>query len=564
MECGECTRENGTRDRGPCEHCKQSLALQFKDFQASQGLAWGQLSIKGRQWLHDSHTSSLQSSTGLSYSDYTGKTPEPIDDDMIRKDVLSGRSDPGTLPAEFRELIAVGIDQYRGTVVEVLRAYCVRNPQSGYCQGLNYVTVWLLLFMDPGNAFWTLCNLTERILTPGFYQGHRTGNSLNGFYIESTVVAALLDFYLPAIKDHSLPVTDFADCFSLPLLIQLFITSLDFPATVFLWDCLFSEGSIALIRGVMALAYISEQDILSGKHPSTIYKDLQQLPTGLQLPQIYPLIRRQVTDQRVERLRRQARDYRAYQWRSDKDVILRRIQAACKLEMAEIVDLQEEFNALLAAKRANEDQIRFLSTIRKDSVALPLAMQAEINKLDGPIDIGLTRREFSTLLTRYIGPLTLNSNRLFDLFDEDRSGYIDFRELCICFSLLSKGSFEEKLRLCFDLYDLEASGCLRKQELVEVIQAVSLPLYEELEKGYSLSIKQTIDTLYTLLSALADSGLVTWAEFLATIRQNPTLERCFSAYISIQETIKRPIKHEVRTPANLPKATTSCVQCLLA
>jgi calcium-dependent protein kinase len=191
-------------------------------------------------------------------------------------------------------------------------------------------------------------------------------------------------------------------------------------------------------------------------------------------------------------------------------------------------------------------------------------MQAEINKLEGPIDIGLTRREFSTLLTRSIGRLTLNSNRLFDLFDEDRSGYIDFRELCICFSLLSKGSFEEKLRLCFDLYDLEASGCLRKQELVEVIQAVSLPLYEELEKGYSLSTKQTIDTLYMLLSALADSGLVTWAEFLATIRQNPTLESCFSAYISIQETIKRPNKPEVRTPANLPKATTSCVQCLLA
>ena len=561
-ECGECARENGAR--GLCERCKQSLAFHFRDFQASQGLSWGQLSIKGRQWLHDSRTSSLQSSTGLSYSDYTGKSPEAIDDDMIRKDVLSGRTDPSTLPVEFRELITVPTAEYRTTVVEVLRAYCVRNPQSGYCQGLNYVTVWLLLFMDASNAFWTLCNLTERILTPGFYQGHRTGNSLNGFYIESTAVAALLDFYIPAIKDHSLPVTDFADCFSLPLLIQLFITSLDFQATVFLWDCLFSEGSIALIRGVMALAYISEQDILSGKHPSTIYKELLQRPTGLQLPQVYPLIRRQVTDQRVERLRTQARDYRAYQWRSEKDVILRRIQAACKLEMDEILSLQEEFNALLASKRANEDQIRFLSTVRKDSIALPLTMQAEISSLEGKIDIGLTRRELKTLLTRYKGCLILNSDRIFDLFDEDRSGYIDFRELCICFSLLSKGSFEEKLRLCFDLYDLEGAGCLRKQELQGVIQAVSLPMYEELEKGYSPITKQAIDTLYRQLSALTAGGVVTWAEFLAAVQQDSTLESCFSAYISIEEAAQRPRKAEVRPPVNLPKATTSCVQCLLA
>lgn len=61
---------------------------------------------------------------------------------------------------------------------------------------------------------------------------------------------------------------------------------------------------------------------------------------------------------------------------------------------------------------------------------------------------------------------------LFDNFDEDKSGFLDFRELVICMSILSKGTFEERLRLCFDVYDSDKSGYLQRDELQKFMDSI--------------------------------------------------------------------------------------------
>ena len=42
---------------------------------------------------------------------------------------------------------------YRDDISRVLKAYCARNPNIGYCQGMSYVCMWLLLFLDHNRAF---------------------------------------------------------------------------------------------------------------------------------------------------------------------------------------------------------------------------------------------------------------------------------------------------------------------------------------------------------------------------------------------------------------------------
>lgn len=61
---------------------------------------------------------------------------------MIERDVLSGRTDPETFNWQMAELLMrLEPMHYKDTISQVLRAFCVRNKNIGYCQGLNYIAV---------------------------------------------------------------------------------------------------------------------------------------------------------------------------------------------------------------------------------------------------------------------------------------------------------------------------------------------------------------------------------------------------------------------------------------
>eukprot|EP00666_Eupelagonemidae_sp_cell4sb_P004202 gene4202-14574_t len=67
-------------------------------------------------------------------------------------------------------------------------------------------------------------------------------------------------------------------------------------------------------------------------------------------------------------------------------------------------------------------------------------------------------------------------DRLFLLIDTNRTGRIDFYELTIGLELLSSGNTERKLRLIFDLFDLDDNKELTEDEitaLAEVLQQIA-------------------------------------------------------------------------------------------
>lgn len=39
---------------------------------------------------------------------------------------------------------------------DVLLAFCIHNPNVGYCQGMNFLVAMALLFMDAQDAFWSV------------------------------------------------------------------------------------------------------------------------------------------------------------------------------------------------------------------------------------------------------------------------------------------------------------------------------------------------------------------------------------------------------------------------
>jgi hypothetical protein len=54
---------------------------------------------------------------------------------------------------------------------QVLVAYSRRNPEVGYCQGMNMIAASLLLIMpSEEDAFWVLCSIVERILPKTYFE----------------------------------------------------------------------------------------------------------------------------------------------------------------------------------------------------------------------------------------------------------------------------------------------------------------------------------------------------------------------------------------------------------
>ncbi|XP_051852922.1 guanylyl cyclase-activating protein 1 [Antechinus flavipes] len=62
--------------------------------------------------------------------------------------------------------------------------------------------------------------------------------------------------------------------------------------------------------------------------------------------------------------------------------------------------------------------------------------------------------------------------QMFETFDFNKDGYIDFMEYVAALSLVLKGKVEQKLRWYFKLYDVDGNGCIDQAELLNIIRAI--------------------------------------------------------------------------------------------
>ena len=64
----------------------------------------------------------------------------------------------------------------------LLRAYCIgRNPRTGYCQGMNFLSAMLLLIMgSEEDAFWMLAVMVERLLPADYFSALPTCTAPTG------------------------------------------------------------------------------------------------------------------------------------------------------------------------------------------------------------------------------------------------------------------------------------------------------------------------------------------------------------------------------------------------
>lgn len=140
-----------------------------------------------------------------------------------------------------------------GKLKEVLLAYSRRNPEVGYCQGMNLIAASLLLIMPTAeDAFWILTSMIEIIL-PHHYYDH----GLLASRADQVVLRRYISELLPRLSAH------------------LEELGIELEALTFQWflsvftDCLSAEALYRVWDVVLCLNVTSTSTVSGGPAPAT-------------------------------------------------------------------------------------------------------------------------------------------------------------------------------------------------------------------------------------------------------------------------------------------------------
>ncbi|XP_069167778.1 A-type potassium channel modulatory protein KCNIP1 [Procambarus clarkii] len=129
---------------------------------------------------------------------------------------------------------------------------------------------------------------------------------------------------------------------------------------------------------------------------------------------------------------------------------------------------------------------------------------------------------------------------VFNNLDKENTGVISFEDLITLLSRLSRGSLNDRLKWIFSLYDLNGDGCITRQEMTDVVQAV----YDLMGKHTDTPVdEQTVglkvESLFTTLDLNKD-GVITLDEFTEACSQDSTIAYNIDAMLQCDVTVLNP------------------------
>ncbi|KAI0534417.1 rab-GTPase-TBC domain-containing protein [Xylaria digitata] len=152
---------------------------------------------------------------------------------------------------------------------EVLRAYARRNPEVGYCQGMNLITANLLLIMpSTEDTFWVLVSIIELILPRGYYD-----HSLMASRADQNVLRQYVTAVLPKLSQHLDNLSIELEALTFQWFLSVFTDCLSAEALFRVWDVVLciNDGSTFLFQVALALLKLNEQQLLQCDTPAAIY-----------------------------------------------------------------------------------------------------------------------------------------------------------------------------------------------------------------------------------------------------------------------------------------------------
>ena len=152
---------------------------------------------------------------------------------------------------------------------EVLLAYSRRNPEVGYCQGMNLIAASLLLIMPTAeDAFWVLTSMIENILPQHYYD-----MSLLASRADQQVLRQYVTELLPRLSAHLDELGIELEALTFQWFLSVFTDCLSAEALFRVWDVVlcFNDGSTFLFQVALALLKLNEGQLLDCDSAARVY-----------------------------------------------------------------------------------------------------------------------------------------------------------------------------------------------------------------------------------------------------------------------------------------------------
>lgn len=119
---------------------------------------------------------------------------------------------------------------------------------------------------------------------------------------------------------------------------------------------------------------------------------------------------------------------------------------------------------------------------------------------------------------------------VFNVIDTDKNNIIDFKEYLIAFSVIVKGSFEEKTEWSFRLFDLDNDGYISYDELLTVVEAMFKMTAATVRLSSDEDTPEKRVTKVMSLMSKNKEDRLSLDDFRHGCAKDPTLMQAFSVY----------------------------------
>ncbi|XP_046957071.1 TBC1 domain family member 2B isoform X1 [Lynx rufus] len=188
----------------------------------------------------------------------------------------------------------------------VLLAFSWRNPDIGYCQGLNRLVAVALLYLEQEDAFWCLVTIVEVFMPRDYYT-----KTLLGSQVDQRVFRDLLSEKLPRLHSHLEQHKVDCTLITFNWFLVVFVDSVVSDVLFKIWDSFLYEGPKVIFRFALALFKYKEEEILRLQDSMSIFKYLRHFTRtvldarkliGISFGDLNPFPLRQIRNRRAYHL----------------------------------------------------------------------------------------------------------------------------------------------------------------------------------------------------------------------------------------------------------------------
>ncbi|XP_013852218.1 EF-hand calcium-binding domain-containing protein 1 isoform X3 [Sus scrofa] len=173
-------------------------------------------------------------------------------------------------------------------------------------------------------------------------------------------------------------------------------------------------------------------------------------------------------------------------------------------------------------------QVQQMFTVNKFEVKCLISLfynlVGDVTERQGVV-VGLDRNAFRNILHVTFGMTDdMIMDRVFRGFDKDNDGCVSVSEWVYGLSVFLRGTLEEKMKYCFEVFDLNGDGFISKEEMVHMLKNSLLkqPSEEDPDEG----IKDLVEITLKKMDHDHD-GKLSFPDYEAAVREEALLLEAF-------------------------------------